>query len=100
MHKQLKQLEDDMMSRLDPALKNRQGEKTSSMDEMPSFTKTVIEGEPINILKHAARYMRKQMEYSSDEEEEELEIDVDRLSMHANGGIRDRGGRFDMFKTV
>ena len=61
MHKQLKQLEDDMMSRLDPALKNRQGEKTSSMDEMPSFTKTVIEGEPINILKHAARYMRKQM---------------------------------------
>ena len=47
-----------MLSHLDPSLKAKPTQKTAN-EEMPGYTKAVLEGEPLSILKHASRYLKK-----------------------------------------
>jgi hypothetical protein len=60
LHTQIKELEVEFLVRLNPELR-AQTAKAGTTENMPLFTKEILESEPINILKHALRFLKKHL---------------------------------------
>jgi hypothetical protein len=60
LHKKMTQLENEMLGRLDPTLKANTVKPTHNED-MPKYTKELVEGDSLQILAHALRFLKRRM---------------------------------------
>jgi hypothetical protein len=61
LHTQLGQLEGDFIARLDDSLKAKSIKQQLSTDEFPKFTNELLDGEPLQILKHVLRQLKRKL---------------------------------------
>ena len=60
LHKKMVQLENEMLGRMDPTLKSN-SLKPTHFEEMPKCTKAIVEGDSLQILAHALRFLKRRM---------------------------------------